>query len=86
MEPLVVTGPAALDALIERLLVVDQYALDTEFHRERTYWPRLALLQVAWPVGPGGTGRGGADRSPCRRRGPTVEGARRSRHHGRPRR
>ena len=54
MEPLVVTGAAALDSLIERLLVADRYALDTEFHRERTYWPRLALLQVAWPAGPAG--------------------------------
>ena len=24
------------------------YALDTEFHRERTYYPQLALLQLAW--------------------------------------
>ncbi len=54
MEPLVVTGAAALDSLIERLLLADRYALDTEFHRERTYWPRLALLQVAWPAGPSG--------------------------------
>ncbi len=26
----------------------DAYALDTEFHRERTYYPRLALVQIAW--------------------------------------
>jgi ribonuclease D len=26
----------------------DVYALDTEFHRERTYYARLALLQLGW--------------------------------------
>ncbi|MCC6436584.1 MAG: HRDC domain-containing protein [Acidimicrobiales bacterium] len=28
-----------------------RYALDTEFHRERTYFPRLALVQLAWDGG-----------------------------------
>jgi ribonuclease D len=39
---------------VDRLLLADRYALDTEFHRERTYWPSLALVQVAWPDGPAG--------------------------------
>lgn len=26
----------------------DRYAVDTEFHREKTYWPQLALVQIAW--------------------------------------
>ena len=26
----------------------DRYAVDTEFHRERTYFPRVALVQLAW--------------------------------------
>jgi ribonuclease D len=28
-----------------------RYALDTEFHRERTYHPKVALVQLAWPGG-----------------------------------
>jgi ribonuclease D len=44
-----VTDTDGLAAVIDRLLLVDRYALDTEFHRERTYWPRVALVQVAWP-------------------------------------
>lgn len=36
-------------AVIEQLSGVDAYALDTEFHRERTYFPKLALVQLAWP-------------------------------------
>jgi ribonuclease D len=52
-----VTETADLHALVNRLATVDRYALDTEFHRERTYWPQLALVQVAWAdsdSGPGG--------------------------------
>ncbi len=41
----------ALAELVERLLHEPRYALDTEFHRERTYFPRLALVQLAWEGG-----------------------------------
>ncbi len=50
MTPLLVEGPAALDSLVDHLGRAPRYALDTEFHRERTYWPHLALVQVAWPA------------------------------------
>ena len=32
---------------VQRLLTEPRYALDTEFHRERTYFPKLALIQIA---------------------------------------
>ena len=38
-----------LASVVEQLLGQDRYALDTEFHRERTYWPKVALVQIAWP-------------------------------------
>jgi ribonuclease D len=34
--------------VIEGAAASDAYALDTEFHRERTYFAQLALLQIAW--------------------------------------
>lgn len=40
------------EALIDRLVVAPRYALDTEFHRERTYFPKLALMQFATLGGP----------------------------------
>ncbi len=42
---------AALEELVIRLLDEPRYAMDTEFHRERTYFPRLALVQLAWDGG-----------------------------------
>lgn len=41
------------EALVARLVDQPRYALDTEFHRERTYYPKLALVQVAWRDGGG---------------------------------
>jgi ribonuclease D len=43
--------PADLEDLIDTLLAEPRYAIDTEFHREKTYYPRLALVQIAWPGG-----------------------------------
>ncbi len=36
-----------LEEVVERLLRRPRYAIDTEFHRERTYFPALALVQIA---------------------------------------
>ncbi len=33
--------------LVDRLADEDRYAIDTEFHRERTYFPHVSLVQVA---------------------------------------
>lgn len=37
--------------LTEELSKEQRFALDTEFHRERTYFPKLALIQIAWEGG-----------------------------------
>jgi len=35
-----------LAQMLTALVGCDRYALDTEFHRERTYYPQLALIQI----------------------------------------
>jgi ribonuclease D len=37
----------AFAELLDRLSEQDRYAIDTEFHRERTYFPHVALVQIA---------------------------------------
>ena len=41
----------SLSELVKRISEEERLALDTEFHRERTYFPRLALIQIAWSDG-----------------------------------
>lgn len=35
--------------MVDALVAEPRFALDTEFHRERTYRPQAALIQIAWP-------------------------------------
>jgi ribonuclease D len=46
-----VADDGGLAELLEVLRETSVYCFDTEFHRERTYYARLALLQIAWPGG-----------------------------------
>jgi ribonuclease D len=51
VEPLWIDEPGALAELIGTVSSEPYYALDTEFHGERSYWPHLALIQIAWTGG-----------------------------------
>lgn len=39
---------AALAEIIAELCEVPAFGVDTEFHREKTYYPQLALVQLSW--------------------------------------
>jgi len=41
-----IADQSVFDSLVDDLLTADRIAIDTEFHRERTYWPRVALVQI----------------------------------------
>ncbi len=43
-----VADDASLRDVVNDAKNAQVYALDTEFHRERTYFPRLALVQLQW--------------------------------------
>ena len=47
----VLDDAVALDDLIDEVLSDSYYAIDTEFHREKTYFPRVALVQIGWSGG-----------------------------------
>lgn len=46
-----VTDDAGLAEVVAALAGEPAFAVDTEFHRERTYFPKVALVQVAWRGG-----------------------------------
>ncbi|MGA1070309.1 MAG: ribonuclease D [Ilumatobacteraceae bacterium] len=43
-----VDSEKTLDDVIDSVLGGSRYAIDTEFHREKTYFPKLALVQIRW--------------------------------------
>ncbi|HEV2261638.1 MAG TPA: HRDC domain-containing protein [Candidatus Rubrimentiphilum sp.] len=47
----IVDTPAALEALCERVARASRVGLDTEFHNERSYTPRLMVVQLAFEDG-----------------------------------
>jgi ribonuclease D len=47
-SPELITDAVRLDALCAELGDAPLYAIDTEFHTEGTYWPKLALIQIGW--------------------------------------
>lgn len=48
-EPLLITETEQLAAFCKRLEGAPFFAIDTEFLREKTYWPILCLIQIAGP-------------------------------------
>ena len=46
-----VSDQTEFEALLDVLIDEPRIAVDTEFHREKTYFPKVALVQVAWSGG-----------------------------------
>ncbi|MFV2039816.1 MAG: ribonuclease D [Acidimicrobiales bacterium] len=49
--PELIVEQARLQAVIPEIADQPVYAVDTEFHRERTYYPKVALVQINWGSG-----------------------------------
>tara|TARA_B100000929_G_scaffold27291_1_gene20207 strand:+ start:384 stop:1529 length:1146 start_codon:yes stop_codon:yes gene_type:complete len=46
-----VTDQVEFEVLLDALITEKRIAVDTEFHREKTYFPKVAMVQVAWTNG-----------------------------------
>lgn len=46
--PEIIVDDARFEEIIPEILEQPAYAVDTEFHRERTYYPKVALVQINW--------------------------------------
>ena len=46
-DPQLITTTDALAAVVDRLRAEPYVTIDTEFVRERTYWPELCVVQLA---------------------------------------
>ena len=47
-----ITEQSALEDLCGKLAESDFICVDTEFHRETTYWPELCLVQITEAMKP----------------------------------
>ena len=45
-DGVLVVDESDAQSLVEEVIGAGEYAIDTEFHRERTYFPQLALIQI----------------------------------------
>ena len=50
-HPELIVDQSRLDEIIPEICDQPSYAMDTEFHRERTYYPKVALVQINWGAG-----------------------------------
>ncbi|MEC8947417.1 MAG: HRDC domain-containing protein [Actinomycetota bacterium] len=51
MDFRLVDDQVEFEALLDDLITEKRIAVDTEFHREKTYFPKVAMVQVAWADG-----------------------------------